>query len=437
MSRQFRAGPFAKRILLMLASLAFACLLLELLIPLGFRIARGYPFPRERTQTQLAAEAREPSEALESARTAPSGDAYVLHPYLGYTLNLDLREHDPESPLFGYTVSWLKRAPGRLVVALVGGSFASQIGVLAGDELVSGIREASGREVRLAIFGLGGYKQPQQLLTLTYLLSLGAEFDLVINVDGFNEIALPPVEMVPRGVFPLYPRNWAARTALLSDSALRQKERIQSLVRLRRGWARFFQSTPVRLSNLALTIWKSIDTRLDARIARLTLGFGHESGALPWEQSGPSVEFGDEASLLEFLADSWARCSVQMDLLCRANGSRYLHCLQPNQYVEGAKPMTAEERATALSPDQPYRQFVEKGYPLLNRYGRTLIDKGVDFHDLTRIFRDIERPLYADNCCHLTREGYRLVARKIVAILSREGYFRTFPMAEGTGSDHR
>ncbi len=38
-----------------------------------------------------------------------------------------------------------------------------------------------------------GYKQPQQLLVLSYFLSIGQPFDLVINIDGFNEVALSPL----------------------------------------------------------------------------------------------------------------------------------------------------------------------------------------------------------------------------------------------------
>ena len=38
-----------------------------------------------------------------------------------------------------------------------------------------------------------GYKQPQQLLVLAYFLSIGQPFDLVINIDGFNEVALSPL----------------------------------------------------------------------------------------------------------------------------------------------------------------------------------------------------------------------------------------------------
>jgi len=44
-------------------------------------------------------------------------------------------------------------------------------------------------------------------MRLNYLLALGARFDLFINLDGFNEVALPPAENIPKGVFLFFPRK--------------------------------------------------------------------------------------------------------------------------------------------------------------------------------------------------------------------------------------
>jgi hypothetical protein len=38
-----------------------------------------------------------------------------------------------------------------------------------------------------------------------YLLALGAQIDVVVNIDGFNEVALPPAENLLKKVFPVYP----------------------------------------------------------------------------------------------------------------------------------------------------------------------------------------------------------------------------------------
>lgn len=119
-----------------------------------------------------------------------------------------------------------------------------------------------------------------------------------------------------------------------------------------------------------------------------------------------------------------SRSSIQMSHLCKVDGTYYLHCLQPNQYVEGSKPMSPEERAVAINDDQPYASWARRGYPHLIRLEKRLSQEGVDFHDLSMMFRDVERPLYADDCCHLNEEGYTLVVRKILAILADAGCFR-------------
>ena len=429
-------GPLVGRVLLLIGSLVVALLLVELLLPLGFRIVKGYAFPRARTQAQLLAQAALTEEGRRTSEALTENE-YVPHPYLGFALNLDLRRHESDAVLSGFRLPWMQRSPDRLVVALAGGSFASQIGTLAGAELVHGIERASHKKVHLVNLALGGYKQPQQLLSLVYLLSLGAEFDLVINVDGFNEVALPPTELVPRGIFPFYPRDWYVRMSDLDATARKQRADLQSLLSLRTRWARIFQSSPLHLSNTALALWRSVDLRLNDRITQLTLRFGRRDKTLPWKVSGPVLDFDDDSALLDSLADDWARCSLQLDRLCRANKAHYLHCLQPNQYVPGTKPMSPDERTIAITADGPYGPWARKGYPYLNRYGQNLIEQGVDFHDLTMLFRDVERPLYADSCCHLNKEGYRLVAGKIVEILSREGYFRGMDASEGEAAGSR
>src|SRR4029453_15388123 len=62
---------------------------------------------------------------------------------------------------------------------------------------------------------------------------------------------------------------------------------------------------------------------------------------------------GDEAALYAELAAIWARGSHPLELLSRANGIRYYHFLQPNQYT-GQKPMGPEERARAYDESYPY-----------------------------------------------------------------------------------
>lgn len=55
-------------------------------------------------------------------------------------------------------------------------------------------------------FAQGGFKQPQQLLTMTYFLALGQESDFIINLNGVNEIVLAHINH-SRGLHAVMPSS--------------------------------------------------------------------------------------------------------------------------------------------------------------------------------------------------------------------------------------
>ena len=57
---------------------------------------------------------------------------------------------------------------------------------------------------------------------------------------------------------------------------------------------------------------------------------------------------------------------------------------------------------------------------LLVRQAETLRQNGVNFHDLTMLFKNQSRTIYRDKCCHYNQTGYDLVAERIGTILARE-----------------
>jgi hypothetical protein len=410
---------------LLFASLLFMILAVaaEGLILAGYRIAKGQWFPRERLRDQIrqlsGTETRQdPATLLSHPSASGEPDPFpneILHPFAGYTLDLGWRQSAPEAVLMGVSLSHLSRGEEHLVVGLFGGSFANQIGVFVGPYLEETLRRATGRRIRIANLAVQGYKQPQQLMVLGYLLSLGAEFDLILNIDGFNEVALPPAELAPRGVFPFYPRFWFPRIV-----NFRTREELLILARMegtrerRQRWAGFFPG-PLNRPHTLLLIWKVGDRILERREFELRrnldgLAIQHET----WEARGPDFSYSDSLHLNEVLAHQWARSSTLMRVLSEAHGARYFHFLQPNQYLPGSKPMGPEERSIALSPDHPYGAAVVEGYPVFRREGSRLKDSGVNFHDLTQVFADNDETLYDDNCCHLNRRGYELIVAEIV-----------------------
>ncbi len=119
----------------------------------------------------------------------------------------------------------------------------------------------------------------------------------------------------------------------------------------------------------------------------------------------------------EFYADlarNLSLSSLQMSTITRAYEFEYFHCLQPNHYVNNSKPMSDEEKANAIIEKHPYRKGVIRGYPELINEGKWLIEKGVNFYDLTQMFASNTAILYRDPCCHLNQQGYGLVIKKIV-----------------------
>jgi hypothetical protein len=351
----------------------------------------------------------------------------VLHPYLGFVGDPAL---DPGFTDWGFWGTLgphpPARGPDRLLVGIFGGSLAADLYEYGGARLKARLRESglwAGREIVLLNTAYGGYKQPQQLMALNYALALGAQFDIVVNLDGFNDVALDASENAPQGVFPAYPRGWAMRVERFHDPALVEQVGLLAYLRGRRaGLAAGFAARPWRYSVTAGLVWTLLDRLSAARVAEARRALdAFRPADRRYQATGPARP-ATEAAAYEELASVWERGSLQLDRLCRANGIRYFHFLQPNQYVEGSKPMGPAERRVAVNPAQPYRAGVERGYPLLQAKGREIASAGVSFHDLTRVFSRIHEPLYVDDCCHVNQRGYELLADAIAdAIVADHG----------------
>lgn len=344
----------------------------------------------------------------------------VLHPYLGFVSAIDPGQGSPLGfPSPGATIE--RRGPDRLVVAIVGGSVAEGFGELGGPLLareLGGAPALAGRRVVLQNFGLGGFKQPQQLLLLNYLLALGGELDVLVNLDGFNEVALHEAENAKKGIAPIYPRSWYFR-------AVREADREAQTLIARgaytadaiRANAAFFSRGPLRYSPLGQLTWDLRHRLLSARANRLRAALrDHRPPAETTRGLAGPPFAGDDAALYAELAAIWARGSRQLELLSRANGIRYYHFLQPNQYT-GQKSMGPEERARAYDEAYPYRPGVVKGYPLLVAEGRRLAEQGVRFTDLSGAFAGRPEWLYIDPCCHFNTRGHEILAQRIAAAI--------------------
>lgn len=346
--------------------------------------------------------------------------ASAIHPYLGY-----VQVPEPglvnEWGLLGPASPIQQRRADRVIVGVFGGSVAAQFASWP-EPFIRSLgrhREFQNKEIVIVNAALGGHKQPQSLMALSYLLSVGAEFDLVITIDGFNEVALAPFENIPRGVASSYPRSWDLMVRKQSDSRVRaQVEEIEEWKRRRQRWARRFSKLSFRYSFSANLLWRSADRWLENEVARSALRL-HSSATRSHQYSelGPRDTSG--ASLFGELAAIWSRSSRAMRGLAQSHGARYVHVLQPNQYFNAGRAMSAGEASVAMYAGSPYRPSVEKGYPLLRAEGERLRRDGVEFVDLCEVFNDVGEPVYVDSCCHYTTRGKTILAERIAQFIGR------------------
>ncbi|MBV8201870.1 MAG: hypothetical protein JOZ15_14725 [Acidobacteria bacterium] len=374
-----------------------------------------------------------PAAAVSPLRAETANAQVVLHPYLGYVLNPEIKRwRTPRGRIVAPTITGdgFEATPDdaageagkhEVEIGLFGGSVATFLCAQGRDTLLTELAKFPGfktKKLGLRCFALGGYKQPQQLMALAYLLALGRKLDIVINLDGFNEVALAFGENWPSGVFPFYPRGWTTLTEGIPDiDRLRLVGSIVDLEDRRAGLARTFSRSSLRYSAICNLLWRALDRRLEARLAetQLMLQRTKPAGRGRFLGHGPKREYRSEDELFRDLAAEWKRSSFEMAHLCAAAGIRYYHFLQPNQYDPGSKPMGAAERRTAYKEDHPYRKGVEKGYPLLSKAGLELTAGGVQFHDARNVFAGIKEPLYVDQCCHFSQKGNQILGAWMAA----------------------
>ena len=369
-----------------------------------------------------------------------SGDALTavgLHPYFGPThrsgIPFDLppalatagADRAVATNNFGFpsTVNYpFARTDDRqFVIGIFGGSVGAYFCRLGAPRLEQTLRRNDAfrdRELVTLCFSHEGYKQPQQLLVLNYFLSIGQPFDLVINIDGFNEVALGRIN----DRF-----GW--------DVSMPSHEHLDALINV----VNQATLTPSKLESLARIVHdrrtlNDIAERSNrTRFASVEFGLRHYYNFLRrrYEQERvrfdglpsnppanspihvtPSVRPRSGSAVYEDIAANWRNASMLMQQLLAARSIAYLHVLQPNQYYS-TRTFTAAEKTIAFNEGSPFKEGAARGYPFLEKR----LEPGA--LNAVHLFDAVRDPVYVDDCCHYTTTGNRLladfVARAVVA----------------------
>ena len=363
-----------------------------------------------------------------SATDKRRGPEYELQPYSGYV-------HRTVATRTAEIVECFRSGEEEdaYVVVSQGGSVAAGfqgkgLGILLKSLEDSGA--TGGRNVRVFGLSVPGYKQPQQLTQLAYLLSQGCHPDLVLNLDGLNELRIGSGNL-GSGLEPSFPSqgHWGSLLAAQEadstelDGLLRVHQAQQKVWELgnrllERGDCASALTGTLALSRMARSQdkWARAQAELiDSRTQRLK-----SAGAVGYKANPEGRD-----AVLEAVA-CWKRSSLAMHQLCEARGIRYVHVLQPTLHDEGSKVMTEEERRVGID-EEGLHPAVVRGYPLLREALAELREAGVEALDACDTFKEVPQTIYIDSC-HVTQEGNWILAGNIARMMG-------LPEPSGNDSD--
>ena len=408
---------FARRLRRALAAGAGALLAL-VLGELGLRAFGGVQADPQRVRAELE-RVVQPLRSAETAGEQAPGNETFLHPYTGYETANGLRDLLWQADYVRSQAASAASVPPYVIVVL-GGSVAELFGAPGhggAERLVEVLREDerfAEREVVVLNHGRPAFKQPQPLLHLVYLLQLGIQPDLVLLLDGFNEVGLG-LYNAEAGVHPALPSTFHWRHLIEAERAATPAARAVWVAEEElRTWSR---------AALERGLWRSA---LGARWCSWRLGSARErlvradaAYAAELAQSADSARIvgpaypNEHAERLDLCVAGWERASRSMHALCAGLGIAFAHALQPTLADEGSKPRTPEEQAFLEREEEvTVVRGAREGYPLLRERGRALARDGVLFLDTSRVFAAVDAQVY-DDLCHFERPWTPLLGEAI------------------------
>jgi len=300
--------------------------------------------------------------------------------------------------------------PGAFVIGVFGGSVAFQYAFWAADrrsQVLKGLEQALGRPVVVLNFAIGGGKQPQQALQFLYFAGLGQRFDLVLNLDGLNELYVGWLNTNRDALDASMPAARIVRT-IGNDYSERliagSNDRRTGLTQARATWTERSQRT-----RLATVYYAANGMRqyYAGKLVALEEELARSKSAFPLLLAPKPV--GEDFA--ERVADTWSNNSIAMAAVAASIGARYVHVLQPNQYIS-SKQFTDREvgqRNVLGEGDAPLREIVPRGYLAYLKRADAMKKHGVNFVPAVRLFDRLNEDIYYDWCCHFNERGHRLL----------------------------
>ena len=329
-----------------------------------------------------------------------------------------------------------KTKKNQFIIGVFGGSVASNYGIFEVQNKIlprylKQLPDLQDKEFIILSFATGGYKQPQQLLILNYFLALGQELDMVVNIDGFNEVALSnlnnknKIDLAMPSIQHILPLTNLANNSL-SLKAMKASVRIQETkTKINEG-----------LESLQRCSFAACDALTSVYVQNLVNNYRQDVIAFEKERTQPQKDgdsviyintnksvLGDSVAFEE-MALNWAKSSIFMHKVLSASNVPYFHVLQPNQYYQTKRVFGDAEKRIAFNNDTPYDQSVEIGYPALLSKFPNLQKNQINILNGVKVFDKTKDIVYVDSCCHYNQAGEvvfsNYVGRSILESLQKD-----------------
>lgn len=359
-----------------------------------------------------------------------------LHPFFGYVQKPEqiphLKKFDIRYNDYGFISAYeyplIKQDENQFIVGVFGGSVASRYSV---NEIKNNILEQAlqqlpdlkNKEVIILSFATGGYKQPQQLLILNYMLALGQNFDLVINIDGFNEVALSNLNNKTQLAWMMPSGNHVFSLASLATNSL-STETLENLLNIKKIKPQLTEAINLREQcdlatcyTLYSIYYQFILNDYQKAIAVFEEEQKKQIPSLFSKQS-PFYFYPQESTLshpelYNSVAKNWGKTSFLMSQILAKRNIPYFHFIQPNQYYPTQRQFSEAEKRIAFTDASPYAEAIQEGYPYLLNQVDDLRSRGVNIFNSVAILDNIDDVVYLDNCCHYNEEGETVLSNYI------------------------
>jgi uncharacterized ubiquitin-like protein YukD len=315
-----------------------------------------------------------------------------------------------------YDYPFKKTKPNQFIIGVFGGSVASDYAIFQVQNKIlpkylKQLPRLKDQEFIILSFATGGYKQPQQLLILNYFLALGQELDMVVNIDGFNEVALSNLNNKNQIDLAMPSLQHILPLTNLANNSLSIKA-MKATVRIQENKAKINQALTT-LQNCTLA---ACDALTSVYIQNLVNNYKtdvikFEKERTKQQDGGSVIYINTNKSVLEDsvafeqMAQNWAKSSIFMHKVLSASNVPYFQVLQPNQYYQTKRVFSAAEKQIAFNQDTPYAKAVELGYPAIFKKFPNLEKNHIDILNGVNVFDKTKDAVYVDSCCHYNKAG--------------------------------